>query len=54
MWRALPDDCAADGLLDVAYRLACFDAHGGPDPDPAWATAARALLAPAPQPATTP
>jgi hypothetical protein len=44
MWRALPDDCNGDGLLDLAYRLAVFDAHGGPDPNPKWAAAARALL----------
>lgn len=54
LWRALPDDCVGDVLLDVAYRLAGFDAHGGPDPNPAWAASARALLAPAPAPATTP
>jgi hypothetical protein len=54
MWVALPNDVLGDALLDMAHRLDGFDAHGGPDPNPAWAAASRALLAPAPTPAQTP
>jgi hypothetical protein len=54
MWAALPDDVLGDALLDIAHRLDGFDAHGGPDPNPAWAAASRALLNPAPTHAAAP